>query len=64
MYPEFNFECSNKGIGVGPVICTYFILAPQFTDVQRDVANITNGKILVGHAIQNDLKVRFVNLFI
>jgi len=30
--------------------------APQFSDVQRHVANITEDKILVGHSIRNDLK--------
>lgn len=30
--------------------------APKFTKIQRKVANLLNGKILIGHAIQNDLK--------
>ena len=38
-------------------------LAPPFTEVQKQVADLTNGKILVGHAVHNDLKVGFLFLF-
>eukprot|EP00795_Rhopilema_esculentum_P012785 gene12785-3519_t len=31
--------------------------APPFTEVQKQVADLTNCKILVGHAVHNDLKV-------
>uniref|UniRef100_V5GJC4 RNA exonuclease 4 n=2 Tax=Kalmanozyma brasiliensis (strain GHG001) TaxID=1365824 RepID=V5GJC4_KALBG len=30
--------------------------APSFSEVQGEVANLIKGKVLVGHAIQNDLK--------
>jgi RNA exonuclease 4 len=30
--------------------------APSFTSVQRQVAEMTDGKIIVGHALDNDLK--------
>ena len=36
-----------------------YISARTFQEVQKDVANLTDGKILVGHAIHNDLKVNF-----
>lgn len=32
--------------------------APEFENVQKQVASLIEGRILVGHAIQNDLKVR------
>ncbi|KAM9371047.1 RNA exonuclease 4 [Phaethornis superciliosus] len=33
----------------------------DFTTVQKEVANILNGRILVGHALRNDLKVLFLD---
>merc|ERR1712126_664777 len=35
--------------------------APEFKDVQTEVAEILKGKILVGHAIKHDLKVLFLD---
>ncbi|XP_045164802.2 uncharacterized protein LOC123528841 [Mercenaria mercenaria] len=35
--------------------------AEDFEQVQKDVADILNGKILVGHAIKNDLKVLYLS---
>jgi hypothetical protein len=31
--------------------------AREFVDVQRDVAKLVEGRILIGHAIQNDSQV-------
>lgn len=31
--------------------------APEFDEVQKKVAGLLEGRILVGHAIENDLKV-------
>ena len=31
--------------------------AEKFEDVQKDVASLLEGRILVGHAVHNDLKV-------
>lgn len=31
--------------------------APMFDEVQKKVAELVDGRIIVGHAIQNDLKV-------
>lgn len=33
------------------------ILGEEFKTVQKEVAEILKGRILVGHALQNDLKV-------
>lgn len=35
--------------------------APSFSEVQGEVANLIKGKVLVGHAIQNDLKALLVS---
>ena len=34
------------------------LVAPSYEEVQKQVADILKGRILVGHAVQNDLKVR------
>lgn len=44
--------------------CVVF-LGEDFKTVQKEVADILNGRILVGHALHNDLKVcgcKFVTL--
>jgi DNA polymerase III epsilon subunit-like protein len=35
----------------------FFLAAPKFTDVQKDVAALLKDKILIGHSISSDLKV-------
>lgn len=35
------------------------LLAPDFKSVQQEVFDILDKKVLVGHAIQNDLKVNY-----
>ncbi|XP_046583071.1 RNA exonuclease 4-like isoform X2 [Haliotis rubra] len=35
--------------------------ASDFMDVQKNVSDLISGRILVGHAIQNDLKVLFLD---
>ena len=57
--PYIDAECSCKSCLRITSNVKLFILAPQFSDVQRHVANITDGKILVGHSIRNDLKVKY-----
>lgn len=38
------------------IVC--FATAPSFKTVQKEVAEILQGRVLVGHAVKNDLKVR------
>lgn len=38
------------------------VTAEEFEQVQKDVAEILKGRILVGHAIKNDLKVILIKL--
>lgn len=38
-----------------------FSSAKDFRVVQKRVAEIVNGRILVGHALHNDLKVRYLD---
>lgn len=40
---------------------TIFSSAKDFWVVQKRVADITKGRILVGHALHNDLKVRYLD---
>ena len=41
----------------------FFPTAPNFQDVQKNVAAIIKNKILVGHSIATDLKVIFISLY-
>lgn len=34
-----------------------FFVAEEFTVVQKEVSDLLKGRILVGHALRNDLKV-------
>lgn len=36
---------------------SFFFLGEDFKVIQKEVANILKGRILVGHALRNDLKV-------
>ena len=35
--------------------------APSFDEVQKKVAKLVEGKILVGHALENDMKVDYIS---
>ena len=37
--------------------CLLCAAAEKFDDVQKEVASLLQGRILVGHAVHNDLKV-------
>ena len=52
--------CLSLCIGLHPVYCSHLLFpAKSFEEVQGAVAELMKDRILVGHAIQNDLKVRF-----
>ena len=38
-------------------VCVCVYLAPEFSVVQKQVSELLDGRILVGHSVQNDLKV-------
>lgn len=42
-----------------PVVELILPLAKQFEEVQKTVAALTKDRIIVGHAVHNDLKVSF-----
>ncbi|XP_041347557.1 RNA exonuclease 4-like isoform X2 [Gigantopelta aegis] len=46
---------------VSGVTRQHLINAEEFRDVQKDVCDILKGRILVGHALSNDLKVLFLD---
>lgn len=48
-------------VNEGPDLCI-FSSAKGFQVVQNRVADIIKGKLLVGHALHNDLKVRNLDL--
>jgi RNA exonuclease 4 len=35
--------------------------APPFDEVQKEVARLVDGKVLIGHAIENDTKVNYTS---
>ena len=39
---------------------TFYFVAEAFSKVQKDIYDIIKGRILVGHALHNDLKVRIL----
>ena len=45
------------------VKCTFLkhSLAPDFKNVQKEVSQLIQGRILIGHAIHHDLKVLLIN---
>ena len=48
--------CVEQDLGLFCVcVCVY--LAPEFSVVQKQVSELLDGRILVGHSVQNDLKV-------
>ena len=42
-------------------LISFFLIAPSFSEVQKQVSDLLKGRILVGHAVQNDLKVKYDN---
>jgi hypothetical protein len=43
---------------------SYVTVAKEFWAVQKEVAELIKGRILVGHALHNDLKVGGFNSFL
>ena len=56
MHFEINAVCVLSLVSLVP--CLLFAAAEEFEDVQKDVAKLLERRILVGHAVHNDLKVR------
>ena len=46
---DSNFICHK--------LCTYVYVAEEFSVVQKEVSDLLQGRVLVGHALCNDLKV-------
>lgn len=55
---RFSFiTCSSVSCISWKVFPFVVFLGEDFKTVQKEVADILNGRILVGHALRNDLKV-------
>ena len=59
VHRHFNASSScSHALLVCVIICS---IAPDFHVVQEKVSNLLRDRILVGHSVQNDLKVRYEN---
>jgi DNA polymerase III epsilon subunit-like protein len=55
-YDQWHVSCGlDKKIGID--IDTIFSVAKPFEEVQKEVNDLLDGRILIGHAVHHDLKV-------
>ena len=55
---KYNFASRTAVSGIRP---SDLVDAPEFTEVQAEVAEILKGRVVVGHALSHDFKVLFLD---